>query len=55
MNDKIELLTRNIERLQTILSIRSSMAKCDEDKDKECDVCVGLQYAINIIERRLEA
>jgi hypothetical protein len=53
MNDKIELLTRNIERLQTILSIRESMAKCDEDG--ECDVCVGLQYAINIIERRLEA
>lgn len=54
MNDRIEMLTRNIERLKTIMEIGESMRKCDEDTDKKCDVCVGLQYAINIIERRIE-
>ena len=53
MNDRIELLTRNIERYKIIIELRESMRTCNEDI-KECDVCVGLQYAINIIERRTE-
>ena len=54
MNERIELLTRNIERYKIIIEIRKSMATCNEDATNECDVCVGLQYAINIIERRIE-
>lgn len=53
MNDRIELLTRNIERYKIIIDLRKSIETCNEDQ-KECDVCVGLQYAINIVERRLE-
>ena len=53
MNDRIELLTRNIERYKVIIDLRESMRTCNEDI-KECDVCVGLQYAINIVERRIE-
>ena len=53
MNERIELLTRNIERYKIIIDLRKSMETCNEDQ-KECDVCVGLQYAINIIERRVE-
>jgi hypothetical protein len=54
MNDRIELLGRNIERYKIIIELRESMRTCNEDAHKECDVCVGMQYAINIIERRIE-
>lgn len=54
MNERIELLTRNIERYKVIIDLRKSIETCNENKDVNCDVCVGLQYAINIVERRLE-
>ena len=53
MNERIELLTRNIERYKIILDLRKSIETCNEDQ-KECDVCVGLQFAIAIVERRIE-
>jgi hypothetical protein len=54
MNDRIEMLTREVERWKIIIEIQNSIATCNEDAKTECDVCVGLQYAINIIKRRLE-
>jgi hypothetical protein len=53
MNEQIEMLTKNIERYSVIIDLRNSMINCNEDA-KDCDVCVGIQYAINIVERRLE-
>jgi len=53
MNERIEMLTREVERWKIIQEIQNSIHTCNEDV-KECDVCVGLQYAINIIKRRLE-
>ena len=53
MNEKIEMLTREVERWKIIGDLRESMRTCNEDI-KECDVCVGLQYAINIVTRRME-
>ena len=49
----MELLTRNIERYKIIIDLRKSITTCNEDI-RECDVCVGLNYAINIVERRIE-
>lgn len=54
MNEKIEMLTREVERWTIITEIQNSISTCNEDTHKSCDVCVGLQYAINIIKRRLE-
>jgi hypothetical protein len=54
MNEKIEMLTREVERWTIITEIQNSISTCNEDTHKPCDVCVGLQYAINIIKRRLE-
>jgi len=55
MNEQIEMLTREVERWKIIQDIQKSMASCNEDTHlRDCDVCVGLQYAINIIKRRLE-
>ena len=54
MNDKIEMLNREVERWAIICEIQKSIATCNEDTEKDCDVCVGLGYAINIIKRRLE-
>ncbi len=54
MNEKIEMLTRELERHNIIGELLTSIRTCNEDKDKECDVCVGLRYAINIVTRRLE-
>jgi hypothetical protein len=54
MNEKIEMLTRELERHNIIGELLTSIRTCNEDKDRECDVCVGLRYAINIVKRRLE-
>lgn len=53
MNEKIEMLNREVERWAIVIDLQKSIATCNEDV-KECDVCVGLQYAINIVKRRLE-
>jgi hypothetical protein len=53
MEDRIEMLTREVERWKIIIEIQNSIATCNEDI-RECDVCVGMKYAINIIKRRLE-
>ena len=53
MNERIEMLTREVERWAIICEIQDSIATCNEDAE-ECDVCVGMQYAINIVKRRLE-
>jgi hypothetical protein len=53
MNERIELLTREVERWKIITEIQKSIATCNED-NSNCDVCVGMKYAINIIKRRLE-
>ena len=55
MNERIELLNRNIERYKIILDLRKSIETCNENKDVDCDVCVGLEFAIAIVERRVEA
>ena len=54
MNDKIEMLNREVERWAIICELQKSIATCNEDTHKDCDVCVGMKYAINIIKRRLE-
>jgi hypothetical protein len=54
MNEKIEMLNREVERWAIVCEIQKSIATCNEDTDKDCDVCVGMKYAINIIKRRLE-
>jgi hypothetical protein len=53
MNDRIEMLTRELERWGIICEIQNSIATCNET-ERECDVCVGMRYAINIIKRRME-
>ena len=53
MNEKIEMLTREVERWSIICDLQKSISTCNEDA-KDCDVCVGMKYAINIIKRRLE-
>jgi hypothetical protein len=54
MSDRIEMLNRELERWKIITEIQKSIATCNEDAKTECDVCVGMRYAINIIKRRLE-
>jgi hypothetical protein len=54
VNDRIEMLTRNLERLRIIGDLLESIRTCNEDKAKECDVCVGMRFSINIINRRME-
>jgi hypothetical protein len=54
MNEKIEMLNREVERWAIVCEIQKSISTCNEDTHKPCDVCVGMQFAINIIKRRLE-
>lgn len=54
MNERIEMLTRELERWAIVLDLQRSMETCNEDATKECDVCVGLGYAMNIVKRRME-
>jgi hypothetical protein len=53
MNQKIELLNRNLARHNIILALMTQKLECDEDL-KECDVCVGLDYAIEYAQGQLE-
>jgi hypothetical protein len=53
MNERIEMLTREVERWAIICDLQKSISTCNET-ERECDVCVGMQYAIDIIKRRLE-
>lgn len=50
---KIEIYTREIERIKIMRELLDSIRTCNET-ERECDVCVGMRYAINIIERRME-
>ena len=54
MNDRIEMLTREVERWKIITELQKSISACNETAKSECDVCVGMRYSINIIKRRLE-
>ena len=54
MNDRIELLTRNLERLRIVGELLESIRTCNENPATECDVCVGMRFSINIINRRME-
>jgi hypothetical protein len=54
MNERIEMLNREVERWKIITEIQNSIRACNETEKSECDVCVGMRYAINIIKRRLE-
>ena len=53
MNDKIEMLTREVERWQIVTLLQRKIANCDET-ERGCDVCVGLRYAINLVKSRME-
>jgi hypothetical protein len=54
MNQKIELLNRNLARHNIIIALLNQKSECDEDL-KECDVCVGLDYAIEYAQGQLES
>lgn len=51
--DRIEYLTRNLERGRIISVLRQKLINCDEDQHF-CDVCLGIRYAIYAIEERME-
>jgi hypothetical protein len=53
MNEKINLLNRNLARHNIIIALLNQKLECDEDL-KECDVCVGLDYAIAYVKSQLE-
>lgn len=54
MNDRMEMLVREVERWQIVVELQGKIANCDED-ERGCDVCVGLRYAINTIKDRMES
>jgi hypothetical protein len=54
MSDRLEMLTREVERWKIIVDLRKSIQTCNEEPQEPCDVCIGLQYAINIVMRRME-
>jgi hypothetical protein len=47
---KIDLLTRKHERGLVISNLYQALQNCDEDAS-ECDVCLGLRYAILRIQK----
>lgn len=51
---RIELLNRNLERGRIVTVLLAKIRNCDENKDVDCDVCLGIRYAINAIEEREE-
>lgn len=53
MNEKINLLNRNLARHNIIIALMNQKLECDEDL-KECDVCIGLDYAIEYAQGQLE-
>jgi hypothetical protein len=48
-DEKIEFLTRKHERGLVVANLYQALLNCDEDQP-ECDVCLGLRYAIRRIE-----
>lgn len=48
-DEKIEYLIRKLERGKVISNLYQMLQNCDEDAS-ECDVCLGLRYAIGRIE-----
>jgi hypothetical protein len=52
-NTRIELLNRNLARHNIIIALMNQKLECDETA-KECDVCVGLDYAIEYAQGQLE-
>ena len=53
LNQKIELLNRNLARHDVIIALTTKKLNCDEDI-RECDVCIGLDYAIAYVKSQLE-
>lgn len=49
-DERIEFLTRKHERGLVISKLYEAILGCDED-NAECDVCLGIKYAIGRIER----
>ena len=49
-DEKIEFLARKHERGLVISNLYSALLACDEEKE-ECDVCLGIGYAIQRIEK----
>jgi hypothetical protein len=48
-DEKIEFLIRKHERGLVVANLYQAILNCDEDA-VECDVCLGLKYAIRRIE-----
>jgi hypothetical protein len=48
-DERIEFLTRKHERGLVVANLYQAILNCDEDA-VECDVCLGLKYAIRRIE-----
>lgn len=53
MNEKIELLNRNIARHDVIIALINKKIKCDEDLIP-CDVCLGIDFAIAVVKEQME-
>jgi hypothetical protein len=53
MNARIELLNRNLARHDVIIALSTKKMTCDEDL-RECDICLGLDYAIEYVKSKLE-
>jgi hypothetical protein len=49
-DEKIDSLTRKHERGLVISNLYQALQNCDEDAS-ECDVCLGLRYAILRIQK----
>jgi hypothetical protein len=49
-DEKIDFLTRKHERGLVVANLYQAILNCDEDA-VECDVCLGLKYAIQRIEK----
>lgn len=48
--DKVEMLSRKSERYSIVAELRQMLLNCDEDSG-ECDVCLGIRYALARIEK----
>lgn len=54
MNEKIELLNRNIARHDVILALLEAKRNCDETEKTFCEVCYGFDLAIKIVNKQME-
>jgi hypothetical protein len=50
--DRFEMLVRKDEISKIIGVLYNKIIACDENWNVECDVCVGLKYAIATLEER---